>query len=165
MRKQYGIVRWMVRVKSTGSHTPWKWESQTEWSDAWSESNQQVYILPGNEKANGMIRCMIRAKPTSSHTLYKMHGKSQINNFTYYLEVRKQDRMVRCMFKVKTTTSHTPWKWESKWNGQMHDQSQMNKFTYSLQMRKQMEWSDTWSESNQQVHIHTGNEKANRMVR
>ena len=45
---------------------------QMEWSHAWSESNQQVHILPGNEiaKWNG-----------------KMRGQSQINNFTYFLEM------------------------------------------------------------------------------
>ena len=47
----------------------------------------------------------------------------------------------------------------------MHGQSQINKFTYSLEMRKQMEWSDAWSESTQQVHILSENEKANGMVR
>ena len=64
----------MVRVKSTSSHTSWKGESKTEWSDAWSESNQQAHIHPGNEKArqNG-----------------QMHGQSEINKFTYTLEMRK----------------------------------------------------------------------------
>ena len=44
---------------------------QMEWSDAWSKSNQQVHILPGNEKAKGMVRCMVRVKLTGSHTLYR----------------------------------------------------------------------------------------------
>ena len=46
-----------------------------ECSNAWSESNQQVHIQAGNEKArqNG-----------------QMHGQSQINKFTYVLEMRKQ---------------------------------------------------------------------------
>ena len=63
-----------------------------EWLDAWSESNQQVHILPGNEKTkwNG-----------------NMHGQSQINKFTYSLEMRKQNGMVRCMVTVKSTSSHT----------------------------------------------------------
>ena len=116
------MVKCMIRAKSACWHTGWKWESKTEWSDAWSESNQQVHILSINEKAkwNGQI-----------------HDQSQINHFTYFLEMRKQDRMVRCMVRVKSTSSHTSWKWESK-----------------------IEWSDAWSESNQQVHILPGNEKA-----
>ena len=63
-----------------------------EWSDAWSESNQQVHIPPGNEKPkwNG-----------------KMHGQSQVNKFTYTLEMRKQNGMVRCMVRVQSTSSHT----------------------------------------------------------
>ena len=48
-----------------------------EWSDAWSESNQQVLIQAGNEKARWKSQ---------------MHGQSQINKFTYRLEMRKQDR-------------------------------------------------------------------------
>ena len=43
-----------------------------------------------------------------------MHGQSQINKFTYSLEMRKQHRMVRCIVRIKST-----------------------KFTYSLEMRKQ----------------------------
>ena len=67
-----------------------------------------------------------------------MHGQSPINKFTYKLKYEK-----------------------GIWNGQMHGQSQINNFTYFLEMRKQMEWSDAWSESNQQLHILPGNEKAN----
>ena len=113
-----------------------------------------------------------------------MNGQCQINNFTYFLEMRKQNGMVRGMVRVKSTSSHTDWKQESKlecseawWesnqqvhipsgnekakgNGQMNGQSQINKLTYNLEMRKQDRWSDTWSESHQQVHIQPGNEKA-----
>ena len=122
MRKQDAMVRCMVRLKSTSSHTSWTWETKMEWSDAWSESNQQVHIQTVHEKPkwNG-----------------QMHGQSQINKFTYLLEMSRQDGMVRCMARVKSTSSHTFWKWESK-----------------------MEWSDAWSESNQQVHIQTGHEQA-----
>ena len=84
-----------------------------EWSDAWSESNQQVHIQAGHEKPkwNG-----------------EMHGQSQINKFTYKLDMRKQmewsdtwsesnqpvhilagnekaNGMVRCMVRVKSTSS------------------------------------------------------------
>ena len=47
---------------------------------------EQVHIQAGNEKAreNG-----------------QMHDQSQINKFTYRLEMRKQDRMVRGMVRVK----------------------------------------------------------------
>ena len=66
-----------------------------EWSDAWSESNQQVDRQAGDEKAkwNG-----------------QMHGQTQINKFTYKLDMRKQNGMVRCMVRVKSTSSHTGWK-------------------------------------------------------
>ena len=63
-----------------------------EWSDAWSELNQQVHIPSGNEKAKWY-----------GH----MHGQSQINKFTYHLEMRKQNAMVICMVRVKSTSSHT----------------------------------------------------------
>ena len=92
VRKQNGMVRCMVRVKSTSLHTGWKSESKMEWSDAWPDANQQICIQPGNEKArqNG-----------------QRHGQSQINKLTYRLEIRKQNRMVRGIVKVKTTSSHT----------------------------------------------------------
>ena len=50
------------------------------------ESNQEVHIQSRNEKAkwNGQI-----------------YSQSQINKFTYTLEIRKQDRMVRHMVRVK----------------------------------------------------------------
>ena len=66
-----------------------------EWSDAWPESNQQIYIQSGNEKAkwNG-----------------QSHGQSQINKLAYLLETRKQDGMVRGMVGVKLAGSHTIWK-------------------------------------------------------
>ena len=89
-----------------------------ECSDASSESNQQVHILSRNEKSkwNG-----------------QMHGQSQINKFTYSLEMTKQmewsdawsestqqvhilsrnekaNGMVRCTVRVKSTSSHTSWK-------------------------------------------------------
>ena len=70
-----------------------------QWSYAWSESNQQVHIHSRNEKAkqNG-----------------QMYDQSQINKFTYRLEMRKQNGMVRVMARVKSTSSHTGWKRESK---------------------------------------------------
>ena len=66
-----------------------------EWSDSWSESNQQVHIHAENEEAkwNG-----------------QMHGQSQINKFTYKLEMIKQNGMVRYIIRVKLTSSHTSWK-------------------------------------------------------
>ena len=69
-----------------------KMRKQMEWSDTWSESNQQVHILPGYDKAkwNG-----------------QMHHQSQRNKFTYSLEMRNQNGMVRCMVRVKLTSSHT----------------------------------------------------------
>ena len=114
----------MVKVKSTVPHTVWKWESKkkhgqsqikTKWSEAWSESNQQVHIQPGTDKARQNAQ---------------RDGQSQIKKFTYRLEMREQNEMIRCMVRCKSTNLHTAWKGESK-----------------------MEWSDAWSESNQQVHI------------
>ena len=68
--------------------------NKTEWSEAWSESYQQVHLHAGSEKAR-----------QNGH----MHGQSHINKFTYRLGVRKQDRMVTCMVRVKSTSSHTDW--------------------------------------------------------
>ena len=66
-----------------------------EWSEALFDSNKQVHIQAGNQKAkeNG-----------------EKHGQSQINKFTYTLEMRKQAGMVRDMVRVKSTSSHTGWK-------------------------------------------------------
>ena len=63
-----------------------------QWSDAWSESNQQVHIQAGNEKAKWNAQ---------------MHGQSQINKFTYKLEMNKQSGRVRCIVRVKSKGSHT----------------------------------------------------------
>ena len=107
-KKARRMVRCLVKVKSTSSHTLWKWESkmdghmhgqtqsnkfthclemrkQDRWSEAWSESNQNFHVQAGNEKArqNG-----------------QRHGQSQINKLTYKLEMRKQDRIVRVMVRV-----------------------------------------------------------------
>ena len=98
MRKQNWMIRCMVRVKSTSSHTLYKWESNTEWSDAWSESNQQVHLQTGDEQAKWKGQ---------------VYSQSQIKRFTYTLGMRKQDGMVRCMVRVKPISWHTGWKWES----------------------------------------------------
>ena len=66
-----------------------------EWSDAWSESNQQVHILPGNEKPrqNGQMHAWsesnqqvhIQAENEKAKWNGQMHGQSQMDKFTYKL--------------------------------------------------------------------------------
>ena len=59
-----------------------------------------------------------------------------MNKFTYFLEMRKEERMVRCTKSI-------------------------NNFTYSLEMRKE-EIIVRCTKSNQQFHILSRNEKAGR---
>ena len=143
-------------------------------------------------KEGRTVEGLISGKGTSSHTLWKWEGKtvgqkhaqSQINKFTYKLQMIKENGTMRCMVSVKARTSHTGWKWESKtkwsdgWsesneqvhippvnekarqNGQKHSQSQINSSLTSWKWESKMKWPDAWSEWHQRVDIHPENENA-----
>ena len=140
MRHWDTTVRGMIKIKSTSSITGWEWERKTEWSELWSLPNQQVHIQPGKEKETEWSD-VASIKSTSSHTTWTremVKGVVSIKSTSSHtVWKRKRDRMVRGTVNVKSTGSHTSWKWESK-----------------------VEWSQVWSVSNQQVHIHDWSEKA-----
>src|SRR6266699_1432660 len=93
-----------------------------EWLEGWSVLNQPVHVLSGNEKTrwNG-----------------QRGSQCSINQFTYSLEMEKQDGIVRGAVSAQSTSSHTNWNEKARWNRQRGSQCSINQFTYFLEMRKQ----------------------------
>ena len=83
-----------------------------------SESNQQVHIQTGHEKAiqngkmhaQGQINKFTYSLELKAKWNGERHSQSETNKLTYFLEMRRQDRMVRGIVRVKSIHSHTVWK-------------------------------------------------------
>ena len=77
-----------------------------EWSDAWSQSNQQVHIQAGNEKADRIVRCMVRVKKS-----------------TYFLEMRKQMQWSGAWSESNQQLHIHPGSEKGRQNNQMYGQN------------------------------------------
>src|SRR6266700_3133342 len=116
-----------------------------EWSEGRSVLNQTVHIHTGNKKGEGRVKWRsvvnqpVHIRTGNQKVRWNGQRGSQcsINQFTYFLEMRKQDGMVRGAVSAQSTSSHTAWKRENK-----------------------MEWSEGRAVLNQPVHILPANEKA-----
>ena len=98
-RNRDGIVRGAVGAQSTSSRTIWKCASGMESSEVRSVLNKQIHVLAGNAQARWNCQ---------------RHGQCSINDFTYQLEMHKQDGTIRGTVSAQSTTSHTSWKCTSK---------------------------------------------------